>query len=224
MNPETFWDFPEDEIPTGPEWAAKGKLFDDLMRFGRQALEDAIAAPEKVFHPRFPAVFASAPLDTQYLLYLSLTEWLLFDHAIDDEGGTMADLYHKRKKLLMPGLQKKILAVLRETAMDIFEVQACHPGKGMELRRVDGIETFNVVEISGSRQMKRSMLLACRLCLFDEVHRIAGGAYNFKPKHRPEIQKIIARLLAQGPRQGRFWREHFSVEMFGHWVEKHVRS
>lgn len=221
---ENFWDFSEDEISVGPEWEAKGKLLMELLRFGQALIKDKLEAPNGVFHPQFADIFASAPAGTQHLLYSAFTEWLILDHAIDEKRNTVADLYHMRKKLLMKGLQKRILPILRETAMDLYEVRTLHPGKGMVLQRVDGGEMVNVIEIMGSRQLKRSSFVACRLWLLDGAYRFSGSVHDFKSKHRSELEIIIAQLLAHGARHGRHWRERFPLEMFRLWVEKNVES
>ena len=221
---ENFWDFSEDEISVGPEWDAMVKLLAELLRFGQSLIKDKFEAPDGAFHPQFTDILASAPVGMQHLLYSALTEFLVLDHAVDEKRNTVADLYHLRKKLLMKGLQKRILHVLRETAMDLYEVRELHPGIGMVLRRVNDGETVNVVEVMGSRQFKRSELVACRLWLLDGAYRFSGSVHDFNCKHRPELEMVIAQLLAHGVRHGRHWRERFPLEMFKLWVEKSVKG
>ena len=221
---KSIWDFPEDELPEGPECRIKDGLILALVRFGRSLIKNEFETPDEIFHPQFTSIFESGSDAMRLSLFSAFTDWIHFDHAIDEEGRTVADLYQIRKKLQMTGLQKQVLKKMREAVVDLYEVQALYPGKGMVLRCLDDGKLVEVIEMTGSRTLKRSALVACRPWLFDGAHRISGSIYDFKPKHRHDVEKAIALLLDKGLRHGRNWRERFFPEMFRLWVEKNVKD
>jgi hypothetical protein len=219
MSPdETFWDFPEDGFVMGPEFLAKEKLLEGLTGFARQQVSESLADPDEAFCPGIKEVMQKLGDSMHDMLWINIIEWLLFDKAVADDGRTNSDLYWSRNKLFLPGLQKKVLAMMREAEMGIFEVREVHPGRGFDLKRLGDGRLFQVVEMKASRSISRWTILACRLWVLDGVHRLSGSMYWFEPQQLPHLLEEMD-SLAPGGNDQRPSRERFSPEMCRLWID-----
>ncbi|MBU4307230.1 MAG: hypothetical protein L6428_08400 [Candidatus Aminicenantes bacterium] len=171
------------------------------------------------FCPGFSAAAKKGGEGIAKNLWIDLLDWLLFDHALDDEGRTIAELYMYRKKFFLPGLQKMVLTMMCKAEMDLFEIRAVFPGRGFALKRLeDGCE-FQVVDMIASRQLSRWGILACRLWLLDGVHRLSGATYIFTPDKRPLLEKTARKLATANAKDARVRRERFSPQMCRLWID-----
>jgi hypothetical protein len=81
-----------------------------------------------------------------------------------DPPGNLVDDFLKKRGYLMPPPARTYLAVLRDSAPGIYEVVAVRPGHGVTLRDllIEGAP-FDVIEITGSREVVRWDRLAARI-------------------------------------------------------------
>jgi SEC-C motif len=86
--------------------------------------------------------------------------WLLFDAA--DHGETLADHLLENEPTLAPG-ERKFFEAVRRTTMQLYEVIAIEPGKGMTLRDVIHRNEVQVQERSASRTLRAWDLIAARV-------------------------------------------------------------
>jgi hypothetical protein len=214
----SLFDFPEDGWPLGSEFLAKEKLLEALTGFARGQLAECMADPDGMFCPGIREAIKKGGDSVHDMLWINIMDWLLFDRAVDNEGRTNADLYWSRKKMFLPGLQKKVLAMMRMAKMELFEIRAVYPGRGFELKRLGDGSMFQVVEMKASRSLSRWTILASRLWVLDDAYRLSGSMYWFQPRQRPHVlarQKKIMRA------DGDPWdsRERFSPEICRVWID-----
>lgn len=213
------FDFPEDGFVNGPENQAEEALMDSLMQFGRPLITKSLDDPDMAFCQGYRAAARKGGEGIAKNLWIDLLDWLLFDHVLDEDERTIAELYMYRKKLFLPGLQKMILAMMCKAEMDLFEIRAVYPGRGFVLKRLeDGCE-FQVVDMIASRQLPRWGILACRLWLLDGVHRLSGATYMFTPDKRTLLEKTARKLATASAKDARARRECFSPQICQLWID-----
>jgi hypothetical protein len=215
---ETFWDFPEDGWPLGSEFLAKEKLLEALTSFARGQLAECMADPDGVFCQGVREAIKKGGDSVHDMLWINIIDWLLFDKAATDDDRTHSDLFWSRNKLSLRGLQKKVLAMMREAEMEIFEVRAVYPGRGFVLKRMADGRLFQVVEMKASRAISRWTILVCRLWVLDEAHRLSGSMYWFEPQQLPRLLEEMDKLTLGGKDQ-QSSRECFSPEICRLWID-----
>jgi hypothetical protein len=213
------FDFPEDGFINGPENQAEEALMDSLMQFGRPRITKSLDDPDMAFCQGYRAAVRKGGEGIAKNLWIDLLDWLLFDHAFENDRRTIADLYMFRKKYFLPGLQKIVLAMMCKAEMDLFEIRAVYPGRGFTLKRLEDGSEFQVVDMIASRQLPRWGILACRLWLLDGVHRLSGATYIFTPDKRPLLEKTARKLAKANAKDGRVWRERFSPQICQLWID-----
>lgn len=220
---ESFWNFPEDGWPLGPEFLAKNKLLEGLTGFARTQLPEILNDPDGMFCPGVREVMEKGGDSMHDILMINIMDWLLFDRIVDEQGRTNADLYSIRKKLFLPGLQKVVLSNLREGRMEFYEARGVYPGRGFELLRLRDGALLQVVDMKASRAISRWTIIACRIWLLDGVHRLSGSMYLFKPRQKTQLLEAQLEIMAggDGPAQS---RERFSPEICRLWIEPLIHS
>lgn len=221
-NPD-FFDFPEDGFAAGPEFRIKDKLLEKLIEFSRPLLAAYIKDLESTFYPRYKAAVKKGGEGIGNMLWINCLDWFLFDHPLDPESSqTIIELFLYRRKLYLSGWEKKVLAMMRDNEMDLYEIRSVHPGRGFDLKRLTDGRQFQVVEMKASRQILRWTILAGRLWLLDDVQRFSGGLYSFGPEKRVLLEKTVGHLAGAGKtdeESRRAFRSRFSPEICRLWLD-----
>ncbi|MBU4307327.1 MAG: hypothetical protein L6428_06550 [Candidatus Aminicenantes bacterium] len=218
-----FFDFPEDGFAAGPEFRIKESLLQKLMEFSRPLLATYMKDVDKTFYPRYREAVEKGGEGIGDMLWINCLDWVLFDHPIDPETGrSVVELFFYRKKLFLAGREKVLLAMIRDAAMDLYEIRSVYPGRGFDLKRLADGRQFQVVEMKASRQIPRWTILAGRLWLLDGVQRFSGSLYPFEPEKRALLEKTVSTLAGAGKTNDesrRLFRSRFSPEMCRLWLD-----
>ena len=116
--------------------------------------------------------------------------WLLFDAS--SQGTTLAEHYLKNDPTLSPA-ERRFFDAVRHTTMQLYEIIAIEPGKGMTLRDVIHRHEVRVQERSVSQTLRAGDLIAARVVPKGASGQpeLDGGLFPMRAEQR---QSLIAQL------------------------------
>lgn len=116
--------------------------------------------------------------------------WFLFDAA--DQGQTLAGDLLENESTLSPG-DRKFFEAVRHTTIQLYEIIAIEPGKGMTLRDVIHRNEVQVHERSASRTLRAWDLIAARVVPKGASGQpeLDGGLFPMRDEQR---QSLVAQL------------------------------
>jgi hypothetical protein len=121
-----------------------------------------------------------------------LADYVLFGHR-DSGGRSLIDHFLSARGAAMAAEEREVIERFGASVYGIFQVEAVEPGRGFTLRRSGTDERFEVVEVEGSRTVKRGMGVFARLIPYRGRHEVSGGLRSVPPETAYVSERILAR-------------------------------
>jgi len=119
--------------------------------------------------------------------------WLLFDAA--DQGETLAGCLLDNEPTLAPG-ERRFFEAVQHTSMQLYEIIAIEPGKGMTLRDVIHRNEVQVHERSASRTLRAWDLIAARVVPKGASGQpeLDGGLFPMRDEQRQSLVEQLKQM------------------------------
>lgn len=170
----------------GKEESIKKTLVQELLkffgkRFYKEGYEDVMA----IFWDDFnPTEFLKG--DSLERAEINFWEWVVHDWVDEVSRKSLIDLYIENKRALSLD-EHKILTMLKNSVLSLYEVQEVFPDEGLLLKDLIRGGRYNVREKAATRQFAKWDILATRLLQVDGLYIMSGSAYLYPIKVKDEI-------------------------------------
>lgn len=177
------------EREVGREETIYRELIKKLLNIFNEKFSNRIDEIMEIFwgeeHPEF------MEFEPEVLKYaeINFKEWLIFDWVVEEEVGTLMDLYLKTS--IMPAEEKVVLEKIKEAHLSLYEVEECFPERGMILRDLLSREKYEVAEMKATRSLVKWDILATRLLHLDDKWVMSGSGYLYPLELKEQILKEI---------------------------------
>jgi SEC-C motif len=159
------------------------KLF--RQRFHHEGFEDAVALFWDDFNP---AEFLRE--DFLENAEINFWEWVVHDWADEVSGKSLVDLYLENKRAVSLD-ERRILTVLKNSVLSLYEVQEVFPGKGLLLKDLLRGGQYDVREKAATRHLAKWDILATRLLEVDGLHIMSGAGYPYPIRFKHDILQDV---------------------------------
>jgi hypothetical protein len=177
----------------GKDESIKQGLVQELLKFFRQ----------RIYNERFKDVVALFWDDfnpTEFLegdslehAEINFWEWVVHDWVDEVSGNSLVDLYLQNKKAV-PLEEQRILTMLKNSVLSLYEVQEVFPEKGLLLKDLIRGGQFDVREKAATRNLAKWDILATRLLQVDGLCIMSGAAYPYPIRFKDDILRDILSL------------------------------
>lgn len=162
----------------GKEESAKGQIVQDLLKFYRKNYAHTLEDAHSLFWDDFiPEKYLDDK--TIGLADINLWEWIVYDYIIDEANDkTLIDLYLENKKLISLD-DRKVLTMMKNSVISLYEVQEVFPEKGLLLKDLLIGGEYDVREKLATRSLKKWDIFAARLLHVDGKYIMSGAVYPY---------------------------------------------
>jgi hypothetical protein len=174
----------------GKEESIKENLVQELLNLFRQSFyNERYEGIRAIFWDDFnPMEFLNE--DSLVSVEINFWEWVVHDWVDEVSGKLLIDLYIENKKALSLD-EHKILTMMKNSVISLYEVQEVFPDKGLLLKDLIRGGQYNVREKAATRHLAKWDVLATRLLQVDGQHVMSGAAYPYPIKVKDEIVEDI---------------------------------
>ncbi len=173
-------------LQVGKEDSIQKQLVAELQNFYNKNYKDTVEEAHAMFWDDFIPREHLAGHDLD-IAYQNFFEWITFDFIIDpDTDKTLIDLYMERNKRLSQD-QYKILTLMKNSVISLYEVQEVFPEKGLLLKDLLLGGEYDVKEKSATRSLKRYDIFAARLLLIDGQYIMSGSVFPYSIMRKQKI-------------------------------------
>ncbi|KJR41157.1 SEC-C motif domain protein [Candidatus Magnetoovum chiemensis] len=179
-------------IEIGKEQSLNRRLVIDLLKFFENNYNDLLEDALLLFWDGFDPVEYFSDEEAQYVEG-HFWEWLIYDYPVVDDNEeykTLIEVYIEKKKKITPD-EHNVLKIMNNSTLSLYEVQDVFPGKGLLLKDLLFGKEYDVREKSGSMEIEKWDILACRLLHLDGIYIICGSVF---PYTRHRLSSIIQEL------------------------------
>ena len=113
---------------------------------------------------------------------INFHEWIVFDWAPEENDNILIDLFIEKTKKLNPQ-ELKILAMMRESVLSLYEVQEVFPEMGLLLKDLLLGGEYLVRERLATRNLVKWDIFAARLLYLDGKYIMSGSIYYLSLIH-----------------------------------------
>ena len=180
-------------VQVGKEDSIRKHLVDDILNHYHKKHRDTLEVAHVLFWGDFDP---QEHLDGHDLdiAYQNFFEWITFDFIIDpDINKTLIDLYMEQNKKLSQD-QHKVLTVMKNSVISLYEVQEVFPDKGLLLKDLLMGGEYDVKEKSATQSLKRYDIFAARLLLIDGQYIMSGSVFPYSIMMK---QKILDDIMQE---------------------------
>ncbi len=175
---------------TGREDSIRSTLVQDLLKFFNRnygyMFDDARLLFWDDFNPE--EHLDDATLDTASM---NFWEWIAHDFVVNEESDkTLIDLYMENTRRIPTG-EHKVLNMMRNSVISLYEVQEVFPEKGLLLKDLLLGGEYDVKEKSATRSLSKWDIYAARLLYIDGKYIMSGSAYPYPVKQKERILEDI---------------------------------
>lgn len=164
----------------------RSRLIDELMAIAMKYYKDSYAeAYDHFWNEEYPE--ETLPPKLQEFAEINFNEWFLFDWPVDEkEEKTLIELYMLQKKNLSSD-ELKVLKIMNEAVISVYEVQEVIPDKGLILKDLLFGGEYDVSEKKATESARKWDILATRLLYIDGKYILNGCSYPFPVNQKREI-------------------------------------
>ena len=174
----------------GREDSIRSKLVQNLLKFCSRNYGDTLANAHQIFWDDFNL---EEHLDDTTLNIASQNfwEWVIHDFIVDRESDKkLIDLYMEKTRVISAD-EHKVLNMMRNSVISIYEVQEVFPEKGLLLKDLLLGGEYDVKEKLATRSLSRWDIYACRLLFIDGKYIMSGAVYPYPVKEKERILEDI---------------------------------
>lgn len=135
---------------------------------------------------------------------INFHEWIVFDWAPEENDNILIDLFIEKTKKLNPQ-ELKILAMMRESVLSLYEVQEVFPEMGLLLKDLLLGGEYLVRERLATRNLVKWDIFAARLLYLDGKYIMSGSIYYYPREIRSSIIKQLNKEFKE-------WKKYFPVD------------
>jgi hypothetical protein len=129
--------------------------------------------------------------ETSFFAFLA---WLLFDHALEGDGATIADRFLTRPGVLLTSGERTYVERMRRGSLRLYEIEEVRVDEGITLRDLWNDATIAVTERLGTRQLVQWDLVAARVIEGGTGATIMDGVpYPYPASARAELVRNLKR-------------------------------
>lgn len=208
-------------VQVGKEESIRKHLVDEILNFYQKNYRDTLEEAHVMFWDDF---VPQEHLEGHYLdiAYQNFFEWITFDFIIDpDTNKTLIDINMEQNKRLSQD-QHKVLTVMKNSVISLYEVQEVFPEKGILLKDLLMGGEYDVKEKAATRALQRYDIFAARLLLIDGQYIMSGSVFPYsiimKQKILDDIMNEYGEYIEEFPdgSMDRFLKESGDLFNF-HW-------
>jgi len=177
----------------GKEESIKQNLVQELLklfrqRFTNERFENVVALFWDDFNP---TEFLKG--DSLELAQINFWEWVVHDWVDEASGKSLVDLYLQNKRALSLE-ERRILTMLKNSVLSLYEVQEVFPEKGLLLKDLIRGGQYDVREKAATGHLAKWDILATRLLQVDGLYIMSGAAYPYPIRFKDDILRDILSL------------------------------
>lgn len=187
---------------------AENKLIKELVKFGHSRLMEQ---EQKKALDVFFAVARNAPRSFwSPEKEINFMGWFVFNYHTSS-GQRVIEAFLERESYRLTSLEQEMLQKWISTWPCIYEVQDVEPGTGMLLENIFTGERTFVHDVSGSRQVKKWIILLAHVIPVGEIWRFASYIQPFFPHDKDRLIALAKKELSKYRRRnpGAGWPEFF---------------
>jgi hypothetical protein len=173
-------------VEKGKEDSIRERLVRDLQAFFRRHYQDSLDDALSIFWDDFdPEQYLNKA--TLPLADINFWEWVVFDYVVDEEDdATLVDLFMEESRRISPD-EHRILTMMRNSVISLYEVQEVFPEKGMLLKDLVLGGEYDVREKAATRSVRKWDIFAARLLHIDGTFIMSGAVYPYHLKFKEAI-------------------------------------
>jgi hypothetical protein len=124
---------------------------------------------------------------------INFWEWVVHDWVDGVRGKSLIDLYLENKRSL-PVDERRILTMLKNSVLSLYEVQEVYPEKGLSLKDLIRGGQYDVKEKAATESLAKWDIVATRLLQVDGLYTMSGAAYSYPIRFKDDILRDILSL------------------------------
>jgi hypothetical protein len=131
---------------------------------------------------------------------IMFNQFCIFDYK-SPGGSTLCEKFHVEQYLSLDEYEKKLINQWRDARWGLFEVQEVYPGKGSCLKDVFSDKTYNLKDISTSRQLKKWDLVFSKIKPVGSIWRFCTTGFIHGQRQKSSISEFICDTFEQYKRK-----------------------
>ena len=174
----------------GREDSIRSKSIQDLLKFFKRNYEHTLDDARLLFWGDFDP---DKHLDdaTFNIASQNFWEWVIHDFIVDRENDKkLIDLYMEKTRVISAD-EHKVLNMMRNSVISLYEVQEVFPEKGLLLKDLLLGGEYDVKEKAATRSLSRWDIYATRLLYIDGEYIMSGSVYPYPVKQKERILEDI---------------------------------